>query len=1832
MRITSREISNNLAILLAKNNPACYLYTFFDYKVALKRMYRFINYLLFLYFPLLAYSENALPLSNTDGGSPSIINNCVSAISGDFLESSCDLILKGPEALTIERLYSSASNNEEGFFGWRHNQESKIHITYGEENENLYATYANKSGRTAKFSGSWVAEKNGKSNLRYRYVEELGKGYTNIGTGIISARNHLKNVRIQSNFELKELYVKAEHEFCFAKDYSLNSDTGETYKLIEEKRSNGNIFTYNYRNRNITDVRAMDASKRTWFSWIKFENKTTAALQANPIFEIEASDGRKIIYGLKKFWNNYRIEHVVRPNAPYEAYQYDDQARMTKKLMPNNRFLAIEYNDYSSKSSGRVKRLLAPVGRDATPIVTHAFDYLYNNDRFGNLINGATHVYNAKGQLTVYNYLSDLRIDSICKYQGTNLYSKDRFIWSKDGDLLYQYIQDEKNNIIAARSFSYDARGNLTQNCFYGALQGGPIKLSFSERRKVLVPECVNSYSICYKHSDDGRDLLLEEIFPEGKTIRYGYEPARSLMDKKLTFEHGNLKIREFYEYDQNGLLISLIVDDGITEDKNDLTHVTMRKITKTLNQTEIPIGLPILVDEYYVDLTTGCYHLSKRVKNFYSFQGDLISQETYDANVNLRFIEYFEYNAHNKVILEQNSYGEKKYMTYNQNDELETMRIPHQNLSLSYLYDFAGRLIKETKQYDDGTTLCTSYEYDVLGLLIAEIDEFGLKTVHEYDDFGRLSKTCFPTYIDPMGHVITPMVTKKYDTLGNVVKLTDPRGNVVKTTYSARGQPVTIASNGVVESFEYNDEGTIKKSVAKNGLVTFYEHDAFGRLLKKECYSSSGIFLNSTSSTYNSFHKITDTDAKGTTTHYSYNYAGQLVSVTKNDARTEYAYDELQRLHKTKEWTDELNFRVKTNTFDVLNRVVEERLEDNLGNLLSQAKFTYDCFGNKSEVILNQDGRISITKTVFNACNDPVKIIDPEGNTTHFIYDRNAYNKHGQRILKVTEENALGIQTITEMNIYGKPETILKKNTSSAEIFKKEIGYDATGNVVFTLETAIALEKTIRKVLTKFVYNTSNCLIALVEAAGTTEQKFTEFKYNAFDEKIATIKPDGQQILESYDEFQRLKTIKALNQSFSYSYEYDLNGNLEKSIDHVNNQTTYRTYDSSDRMVREVLGTGITVDYTYDRVSRPLIVKLQDESSVCYRYDPLYLRSVERKLNNGTSIFSHDYVKYDLAGHLLEEKNSSKDEFTTYQYHLSGQLASQKSKNFSEEIEYDALHNIIKINKNGTEVKFTYDDLNQLKSEDGSFKHTYVHDSANNCVQQDETQHEINSLNQLLKTKTNIYSYDGNGNRIADGKKQYQYDTLDRLTSLKFDEGEYLYSYDSFNRRLSKTHKQGEKVVEISNYLYFGQNEVGSYDSVGELKEFRTLGTGKGAEIGATVLIEMQEKLFYPRHDHNGNIISLIDAKTSQVFEDYKYSAFGEEKIFDGDGIEIERSYALNPWRFSSKRIDTESGFANFGRRYYDSLARVWISPDPIGFEGGPNLYAYVMNNPLSNIDLYGLEAVGFRERFAEGARRVIHKTQTMVFQRCIDVAEEMVSNAERVINSATRFFNTESEPQITHDKEYEKNSNEKSRITYLTYNKIRIPNVHNCFINGMRTEYLEGMAHAEVISQAAGGVEMVFCYNKTYSTPEDLKESIRNLLGYVATKPVRKLHKIWNKALSSSSDARILQICHSQGVIHVRNALMSFPPELRARIHVLAIAPAAYVNRELCGSVVHYTSERDFVPLIDRKGKRACRDTTIRLKPHADAPVFDHDFQSPTYEKVMQPYISNFIKKYGG
>jgi RHS repeat-associated protein len=63
----------------------------------------------------------------------------------------------------------------------------------------------------------------------------------------------------------------------------------------------------------------------------------------------------------------------------------------------------------------------------------------------------------------------------------------------------------------------------------------------------------------------------------------------------------------------------------------------------------------------------------------------------------------------------------------------------------------------------------------------------------------------------------------------------------------------------------------------------------------------------------------------------------------------------------------------------------------------------------------------------------------------------------------------------------------------------------------------------------------------------------------------------------------------------------------------------------------------------------------------------------------------------------------------------------------------------------------------------------------------------------------------------------------------------------------------------------------------------------------------------------------------------------------------------SANSFRFSTKYQDDETSLLYYGYRYYNPSTGRWMSRDPIEEEGGVNLYGFVINNPVNQVDLLG-------------------------------------------------------------------------------------------------------------------------------------------------------------------------------------------------------------------------------------------------------------------------------------
>ncbi|NPU86113.1 MAG: RHS repeat-associated core domain-containing protein [Syntrophaceae bacterium] len=103
---------------------------------------------------------------------------------------------------------------------------------------------------------------------------------------------------------------------------------------------------------------------------------------------------------------------------------------------------------------------------------------------------------------------------------------------------------------------------------------------------------------------------------------------------------------------------------------------------------------------------------------------------------------------------------------------------------------------------------------------------------------------------------------------------------------------------------------------------------------------------------------------------------------------------------------------------------------------------------------------------------------------------------------------------------------------------------------------------------------------------------------------------------------------------------------------------------------------------------------------------------------------------------------------------------------------------------------------------------------------------------------------------------------------------------------------------------------------------------------------------------DGLGSITGLADSK-GRLVQRYEYDSFGNPGAI--------HPLINQPYAFTGREYDPETGLYYYRARYYDPKAGRFITRDPIGFAGGDvNLFSYVWNGPATHVDPFGLAGDG--------------------------------------------------------------------------------------------------------------------------------------------------------------------------------------------------------------------------------------------------------------------------------
>lgn len=102
---------------------------------------------------------------------------------------------------------------------------------------------------------------------------------------------------------------------------------------------------------------------------------------------------------------------------------------------------------------------------------------------------------------------------------------------------------------------------------------------------------------------------------------------------------------------------------------------------------------------------------------------------------------------------------------------------------------------------------------------------------------------------------------------------------------------------------------------------------------------------------------------------------------------------------------------------------------------------------------------------------------------------------------------------------------------------------------------------------------------------------------------------------------------------------------------------------------------------------------------------------------------------------------------------------------------------------------------------------------------------------------------------------------------------------------------------------------------------------------------------------DHLRSFVESTDT-SGALQARYAYDPWGKREVVAGSSSSTN-SYTGHYW-------DVESSVYHALYRQYDPGLGRWLSEDPIRFEEGPNLYAYVQSRTINVIDPLGLQGVG--------------------------------------------------------------------------------------------------------------------------------------------------------------------------------------------------------------------------------------------------------------------------------
>ncbi len=601
---------------------------------------------------------------------------------------------------------------------------------------------------------------------------------------------------------------------------------------------------------------------------------------------------------------------------------------------------------------------------------------------------------------------------------------------------------------------------------------------------------------------------------------------------------------------------------------------------------------------------------------------------------------DWFEYNAAGLLSATFDREGQRTEYVYNATGTLAwEIRAPGSGdeARVAFGYDAQGRLIERTEGWGTAEARLIGYTYDAFGNQVQVRDGEVRWTNRDYDKVGRVVRewnAAGSTYFayDTLGNLVRTIDARGnasynyFDVLGRVTVTRDAEDYVTETTYTAFGEIASVtrrynrawngAAIGVLPAFDgshldattsfgYDNLGRVKWTRDAEGYIEYKDYNAFGNVTRVQ-------------------------NKLGGVVAYFYDRRGQVKSefvydyVFRGDGNIQYGFDRVSYSYDLrgnvvrKVEGDVFGEGRGTNyVYDLAGRLIEER-GDATAHTLSQGDFAsiyhstpttryrYDLRGNLIEKTDPLGGR---TVYYYNDLDQKIAEVNPVGSLTTFAYDRagnlvasRAYGTPiGSPAAGGTPPAPPGGEVRETLYAYDGVNRLISQSVTGVYTAQSIGGwvyhgvrtvttsyeYDARGNVVKTTDGAGGE--------TYAYYDRANRKIAQVDPEGYLTRWTLDGEGNVVSERRYAVQTSGASVGSQpyiYDHYHDRITNFGYDRNGRRTYEQRLNVAAYSVsgaglYDVSGAATIYYGYNGLGQVVRKVEATGEAIDYQYDSIGR---------------------------------------------------------------------------------------------------------------------------------------------------------------------------------------------------------------------------------------------------------------------------------------------------------------------------------------------------------------------------------------------------------------------------------------------------------------------------------------------------------------------------------------------------------------------------------------------------------------------------------------------------------------------